>query len=312
MPKQGNKSRQSLQKKLIRIFYSQPRAKSLNGNPGPFLPWPSKSGKMIPAPQDSRRKEKLDAFDRLLRVMDELRLNCPWDKKQTMESLRHLTVEEVYELSDAILKESPDEIKKELGDVMLHMVFYARIASEQGLFDIGDVMNSLCDKLIFRHPHIYADVKAETEEEVKRNWESLKKKEGQQLTLSGVPSSLPPMVKAMRIQEKARGAGFDWEEPSQVWAKVMEEIGEFREKTQGEGFDPIEAEKELGDVFFSLINYARFLKLNPDAALERTNLKFTSRFNYLETKSREDGKSLNTMSLQEMDLYWEDAKKLES
>jgi XTP/dITP diphosphohydrolase len=267
---------------------------------------------MIPAPADPKRKEKLEAFDRLLTVMDELRLNCPWDKKQTIESLRHLTVEEVYELSDAILKDSIQDLKKELGDVLLHIVFYSRIAQEKEEFHIGEVMNALCDKLIFRHPHIYSDTKAETEEEVKQNWESLKKKEGQELTLSGVPNSLPPIVKAMRIQEKARGAGFDWEKPEQVWEKVLEEIGEFQEKTSQSGFDSLEAEKELGDVFFSLINYARFLKLNPDAALERTNLKFTSRFNYLETKAREKGRELHSMKLEEMDLYWEEAKKLEA
>jgi XTP/dITP diphosphohydrolase len=266
---------------------------------------------MIPAPADPNREEKLTAFNRLLTVMDELRINCPWDKKQTIESLRHLTVEEVYELSDAIMKGSITDLKKELGDVLLHIVFYSRIAQEQDEFHIGDVMNALCDKLIFRHPHIYSDVKADSEEEVKRNWESLKKKEGQELTLSGVPASLPPMVKAMRIQEKARGAGFDWEKPEQVWEKVLEEIEEFREKTEQAGFDQVEAEKELGDVFFSLINYSRFLKLNPDAALERTNLKFTSRFNYLETKAREAGRELNSMQLAEMDLFWEEAKKLE-
>ena len=263
----------------------------------------------FPPPPDPQRHSKLEAFNRLLTVMDELRLNCPWDKKQTFESLRHLTLEEVYELSEAILKESPEELKKELGDVLLHLVFYSRIASEQNLFHIGDVMNALCDKLIFRHPHIYGGVKAETEEEVKQNWEALKKKEGQQLTLSGVPASLPSIVKAMRIQEKARGAGFDWELPEQVWEKVQEEIGEFREITSENKFDKVEAEKELGDVFFSLINYARFLGINPDAALERTNQKFVYRFNYLETEAAKEGKKLADMSLEEMDVYWEKAKK---
>lgn len=266
---------------------------------------------MIQAPSDPNRKSKLEAFDRLLTVMDELRLNCPWDKKQTIESLRHLSIEEVYELSDAILSGSGSGMKTELGDVLLHIVFYSRIAQEKGEFHIGDVINGLCDKLIFRHPHIYGDVKADSEEEVKRNWEALKKKEGQELTLSGVPDSLPPMVKAMRIQEKARGAGFDWEKPEQVWEKVLEEIGEFREKTEKGSFDPLEAEKELGDVFFSLINYARFLHLNPDAALERTNMKFKSRFNYLETKARHLGLELSSMTLAEMDHFWEEAKKLE-
>ena len=265
---------------------------------------------MIPAPPDPERKRKLEAFDRLLTVMDELRLNCPWDKKQTHESLRHLTIEEVYELGDAILSGEHENIKKELGDVLLHIVFYSRIASETNDFNIADVIDAVCEKLIFRHPHIYGNVTAETEEEVKRNWESLKKKEGQELTLSGVPRSLPPMVKAMRIQEKARGAGFDWDEPAQVWEKVLEEIQEFRELTVDGNVDTVEAEKELGDVFFSLINYARFLKLNPDQALERTNLKFITRFNYLEEKARGNGKSLNDMTLQEMDIYWNEAKKL--
>jgi len=265
---------------------------------------------MIPAPPDPERKRKLEAFDRLLTVMDELRLNCPWDKKQTHESLRHLTIEEVYELGDAILSGEHENIKKELGDVLLHIVFYSRIASETNDFNIADVIDAVCEKLIFRHPHIYGNVTAETEEEVKRNWESLKKKEGQELTLSGVPRSLPPMVKAMRIQEKARGAGFDWDEPAQVWEKVLEEIQEFRELTVDGNVDTVEAEKELGDVFFSLINYARFLKLNPDQALERTNLKFITRFNYLEEKARSNGKSLNEMTLQEMDIYWNEAKKL--
>lgn len=264
----------------------------------------------FPAPHDPERSSKLKAFDRLLTIMDELRLNCPWDKKQTLESLRHLTLEEVYELSDAILKSSTEELKKELGDVLLHLVFYSRIASEQAWFHIGDVLNSLCDKLVFRHPHIYSNLKAETEEEVKQNWEALKKKEGQQLTLAGVPASLPPMIKAMRIQEKARGAGFDWEIPEQVWEKVQEEIGEFREITTARHFDKQEAEKELGDVFFSLINYARFLGINPDTALERTNQKFIFRFNFLETEAEKDGKKLSSMSLDEMDAYWEKAKNL--
>ena len=278
-----------------------------------WLPYlAGKSVLMILPPTDPERAKKLDAFNRLLTVMDELRLNCPWDKKQTWESLRHLSVEEVYELSDAILKGSVDEVKKELGDVMLHLVFYARIASEQRQFHIGDVMNALCDKLIFRHPHIYSDTEANTEEEVKRNWESLKKKEGQELTLSGVPASLPPMVKAMRIQEKARGAGFDWEKPEQVWEKVEEELDEFREITQNPGFDKKEATKELGDVFFSLINYARFLGINPDEALERTNQKFIFRFNYLESEAGKAGKKLSDMNLDEMDSYWEAAKGIEN
>lgn len=266
---------------------------------------------MITPPPDPERSEKLKAFDRLLTLMDELRLNCPWDKKQTLESLRHLTVEEVYELSDAILNGKKEELKKELGDVFLHLIFYSRIASEQSLFHIGDVINGLCDKLIFRHPHIYGNTTVHSEEEVRRNWESLKKQEGQKLTLAGVPVSLPPMVKAMRIQEKARGAGFDWEKPEQVWEKVEEELSEFREISSGERFNRQEAEKELGDVFFSLINYARFLGINPDEALERTNQKFMFRFNYLEQQAEKEGKKLQEMKLEEMDLYWEQAKKLE-
>lgn len=264
---------------------------------------------MIPAPPDPRRAEKLAAFDRLLTVMDELRLNCPWDMKQTLESLRHLTIEEVYELADSILKNDGESLKKELGDVLLHIVFYSRIASESGLFSIEEVINSLCDKLIFRHPHIYGDVQVSGEEEVKQNWEALKKKEGQVSTLEGVPASLPPMVKAMRIQEKARGAGFDWEEAGQVWEKVEEELREFQEVTRNPEGSVVEAEKELGDVFFSLINYARFKKLNPDQALERTNLKFMNRFRYLEEKARESGRQLSEMTLAEMDVYWEEAKR---
>ena len=264
---------------------------------------------MIPAPQDPERHRKLAAFDRLLTVMDELRLNCPWDKKQTMESLRHLTIEEVYELGDGILSNNTENIKKELGDVLLHIIFYARIASETNAFNIADVIDSLCEKLIFRHPHIYSDTKAETEDEVKRNWEALKKKEGQTLTLSGVPNSLPPMVKAMRIQEKARGTGFDWDTADQVWEKVEEELSEFKDEVKKGPSHQLEAEKELGDVFFSLINYARFLQINPDQALERTNLKFIKRFNYLETKTKEQGKQLSEMSLAEMDVFWEESKK---
>jgi XTP/dITP diphosphohydrolase len=262
-------------------------------------------------PEDPKRAIKLQAFNDLLTVMDELRLNCPWDKKQTFESLRHLTIEEVYELGDAILSGNPEELKKELGDVMLHLVFYARIADEQKAFDVSDVIESLIAKLKFRHPHIYGDVKVTGEEEVKKNWEALKKTEGQKKTLSGVPSSLPPMVKAMRIQEKARGAGFDWDEPHQVWEKVEEELEELKAECANPEFDAEKAEKELGDVFFSLINYARFLGLNPDQALEKTNLKFISRFNHLEKRAEEIGKSLNEMTLPEMDVYWEEAKKLE-
>jgi MazG family protein len=264
---------------------------------------------MIQAPIDQRRTQKLAAFDRLLTVMDELRLNCPWDMKQTHESLRHLTIEEVYELADAILRGNPEDVKKELGDVLLHIIFHARIAQETNTFDIADVLDAICEKLIYRHPHIHGSVEVSGEDEVKRDWEALKKLEGQKKTLSGVPNSLPPMVKAMRIQEKARGAGFDWEMPAQVWEKVQEELNEFQFEINQPEVNKELAEKELGDVFFSLINYARFLGLNPDQALERTNLKFISRFNHIESRAEEQGKSLTDMTLEEMDVYWEEAKK---
>ncbi|AFK02798.1 MazG family protein [Emticicia oligotrophica DSM 17448] len=260
-----------------------------------------------------QRMEKLLAFDRLLTIMDELREQCPWDKKQTMDSLRHLTIEETYELSDAILEKNLPEIKKELGDIMLHLVFYSKIASETGDFDVADVLHSVCDKLVSRHPHIYGDVKAETEEEVKRNWEQLKLKEGNKSVLGGVPTSLPALVKSMRIQEKARGVGFDWEEKSQVWAKVEEEMGEFKEMFDVEtdqAIDKDKAEGEFGDLLFSLVNYARFININPETALERTNKKFIKRFQYLETKAKEANKNLKDMTLAEMDVFWEEAKKL--
>lgn len=239
--------------------------------------------------------------------MDELREKCPWDKKQTMETLRHLTIEETYELSDAILKNDLVEVKKELGDLMLHMVFYARIASEKKEFDIADVLNAVCEKLITRHPHIYGDVKVSNEEDVKRNWEQLKLKEGKKSVLEGVPSSLPSLVKAMRIQEKARGAGFDWDNKLQVWEKVNEELNEF--KAASESGDKESTISEFGDLLFSLINYSRFIDINPDEALERTNKKFISRFNYLESESKKDGKQLKDMSLNEMDIYWNRAKE---
>ena len=263
---------------------------------------------------DPSRQSKLEAFDRLLTIMDELRENCPWDKKQTIESLRYLTIEETFELSDAIVEKNMDEIKKELGDIMLHLVFYARIASETNDFDIADVLNSLSEKMIRRHPHIYSDVKAEDEEAVKRNWEQIKmtEKPKEESILSGVPKSLPAMIKATRIQEKARGAGFDWEEKKQVWEKVEEELAEFKAEFNIEDdkkIDAFKAEGELGDLFFSLINYARFLNINPEDALERTNKKFIKRFQYLETESKKDGKKLNTMSLAEMDEYWNAAKR---
>lgn len=250
---------------------------------------------------------QLKAFERLLIIMDELREQCPWDRKQTMESLRHLTIEEVYELGDAILDNDLDEIKKELGDVLLHIVFYAKIGSETQTFDIADVCNSICDKLIDRHPHIYGDVEVKDEEDVKRNWEKLKLKEGKKSVLEGVPRSLPAMVKASRIQDKVAGVGFDWEEPHQVWEKVEEELHELHEEVQNGDMEAIE--NELGDVFFSMINYARFLKINPENALERTNKKFISRFKYLESKAKELNKSLEDMTLKEMDVYWEEAKK---
>lgn len=258
---------------------------------------------------DIRRAEKLKAFDRLLTIMDELRENCPWDKKQTLESLRHLTIEETYELSDAILENDLQEIKKELGDLMLHNVFYARIASELGAFDIADVLNSICDKLIERHPHIYGDVVAEDEHTVKANWEKLKLKEGKKSVLEGVPSSLPALVKAMRIQDKARGVGFDWERPEQVWEKVQEELKELHEVAARPDADKKKVTAELGDVLFSLVNYARFIGIDPEEALERTNKKFISRFTYLERESAKDGRKLSDMTLEEMDKYWDQAKQ---
>ncbi|MFL5729919.1 MAG: nucleoside triphosphate pyrophosphohydrolase [Cytophagaceae bacterium] len=262
-----------------------------------------------------RREIQLKAFDRLLTIMDELREQCPWDKKQTIQSLRYLTIEETYELSDSIMENNMKEIRKELGDVLLHIVFYARIASETGDFDIADVINSLCEKLIVRHPHIYSDVKAEDEEAVKKNWEQLKLKEkdGNKSVLAGVPKSLPATVKAMRIQEKARSAGFDWDDKSQVWMKVEEEMNEFKSEfnvEEGKSINKEKAEGEFGDLLFSLINYARFIEINAEDALERTNKKFIKRFNYLEEESKKDGKILGEMTLQEMDEYWERAKKL--
>ena len=259
------------------------------------------------------RQQQLEAFSRLLDIMNDLREKCPWDKKQTMDTLRHLTIEETYELSDAILEKDLQEIKKELGDVMLHLVFYAKIASETNDFDIADVLNGICEKLIHRHPHIYGDVVAETEEQVKQNWETLKLKEGNKSVLSGVPSSLPALVKSMRIQEKARGVGFDWEEKQQVWQKVEEELQEFKELFDVETQEVIDAEKaegEFGDLLFSLVNYARFNNINPETALERTNKKFIKRFQYLESKAKELNKNLKDMTLAEMDIFWEEAKRL--
>lgn len=254
------------------------------------------------------RDNQLKAFDRLLTIMDELRAQCPWDKKQTMETLRHLTIEETYELGDAILDNDLEEVKKELGDVLLHIVFYAKIGSETKDFDIADVCNSICEKLIHRHPHIYGDVKVENEEDVKRNWENLKLKEGKSSVLEGVPKSLPALVKANRIQEKVAGVGFDWEEPSQVWEKVEEELNEFKVEVEAKNQDAMES--EFGDVLFSLVNYARFKNINPENALERTNKKFSKRFQYLETKAKALNKPLADMTLAEMDVFWEEAKKL--
>lgn len=254
------------------------------------------------------RQDQLKAIDRLLTIMDELREQCPWDKKQTMETLRHLTIEETYELGDAILDKDLDEVKKELGDVLLHIVFYAKIGSETNDFDIADVANSICDKLIDRHPHIYGDVKVANEEDVKRNWENLKLKEGKSSVLEGVPKSLPALVKANRIQDKVAGVGFDWEEPQQVFEKLQEELDELQHEVNQNNTEKIEA--EFGDVLFSMINYARFLKVNPENALERTNKKFIKRFQYLESKAKSQNKALKDMTLAEMDIFWEEAKRL--
>lgn len=252
------------------------------------------------------RKDQLKAFDRLLTIMDELREQCPWDKEQTMESLRHLTIEETYELGDAILDNNLEEVKKELGDVLLHIVFYARIGSETNDFDIADVCNSICDKLVSRHPHIYGDAKVDDAEEVLRNWENLKLKEGKKSVLEGVPKSLPAVVKANRIQDKVSGVGFDWEEPQQVFEKLQEELGELQHEIDQNNPDKMEA--EFGDVLFSMINYARFLKINPENALERTNKKFIKRFQYLEEKVAEMNKSVKDLTLAEMDVFWKEAK----
>ena len=256
----------------------------------------------------NKRKDQLHAFDRLLTIMDELRSQCPWDKKQTMLTLRHLTIEEVYELGDAILENDSVEVKNELGDLLLHIVFYAKIGSETDDFDIADVANSICDKLISRHPHIYGEVSVSDAEEVKQNWENLKLREGKKSVLEGVPKSLPALVKANRIQDKVAGVGFDWEEPQQVFEKLKEELEELQHEVRAG--DHTKIEDEFGDVLFSMINYARFLKIDPENALERTNKKFIKRFQYLEGKSKEIGKSLKEMSLNEMDIYWEEAKNV--
>lgn len=255
------------------------------------------------------RKEQLVAIDRLLTIMDELREQCPWDKKQTLESLRHLTIEETYELADAILANDLEDIKKELGDLLLHIAFYAKIGSEKGSFDIGDVAHSISEKLIHRHPHIYGDVIVENEEDVKQNWEQLKLKEkGNKSVLQGVPTSLPAMVKASRIQEKVAAVGFDWEHPEQVWEKVQEELSELNVEIKAGNKDLIEA--EFGDVLFSMVNYARFIGVNPENALARTNEKFKKRFEYLEEHTMKKGINLTDLTLDEMDVYWNDSKKI--
>jgi len=255
-------------------------------------------------------KKELSEFAHLLKIMDELRTQCPWDKKQTLESLRYLTIEETYELSDAIIEEDLDGIKKELGDLMLHIVFYSKIGSEQNAFGIADVLETINKKLVERHPHIYGDTKVKDAREVKDNWERIKiKNEGRKSVLAGVPKSLPPLVKAYRMQEKASGIGFDWESPHQVWDKVLEELAEMKEEVDNN--DKRKAEEEFGDLLFALVNYSRFIDVNPEDALEKTNLKFKRRFQYLEEHAKADGKALYDMSLKEMDVYWEEAKKLE-
>lgn len=255
-------------------------------------------------------EQKKEAFERLLKIMDELRTQCPWDKKQTIETLRHLTIEETYELSEAILSNDMKEIKKELGDILLHLVFYSRIASETNTFDIADVIHSLCEKLIHRHPHIYGDTKVENEEDVKRNWEQLKLKEGNKSVLGGVPASLPALVKAQRIQEKARAVGFDWDNANQVWEKVKEEIQEFETEFKPENTlqNHEKAEDEFGDVLFALVNYARFVGINPETALSKTNQKFIRRFQHIEKSAKNMNKKLEDMTLAEMDIFWNEAK----
>lgn len=263
----------------------------------------------IPEPQCTPGK----AFERLIGILDTLRIACPWDRKQTMDSLRLLTIEELYELTDAILEKDYPEIKKELGDVMLHLLFYAKIADEQKQFDVVDVLNAICDKLVVRHPHIYADTQVENENDVKNNWESIKLKEGNKSVLSGVPKGLPALVKAYRIQDKVRGVGFDWEDKTEVWAKVEEELAEFKNEfnlIDTVAIDQEKAEAEFGDLLFSLINYARHLGINPENALERTNTKFIQRFSHLEKRANEKGRDLKDMTLAEMDVYWNEAKKL--
>jgi XTP/dITP diphosphohydrolase len=259
--------------------------------------------------QPSSIEEKLKAFERLLIIMNELREKCPWDKKQTFQTLRNLTIEETYELADALLEEDLQGIKEELGDVMLHMVFYAKIGEEKGAFDMASVINTLCDKLINRHPHIYGDVVADTEQAVKENWEQIKLREGKKSVLSGVPLSLPAMVKAYRLQDKSKQVGFEWENREQVWDKVEEELAELKEHTiLGDAADPAKVEEEFGDLLFSLVNYSRFINVDPESALERTNKKFQHRFQYIEAKAKEQSRDLRDMTLGEMDVLWNEAK----
>src|SRR5690554_2857777 len=258
----------------------------------------------------NNRAQQLQAFERLLDIMDELREKCPWDKKQTFQSLKHLTIEEVYELNDAISENNPEEIKKELGDLLLHIVFYAKIGSEDHSFDIEDVCNGICEKLIVRHPHIYGDVEVEDEQAGKENWEKIKLKKGNKSVLSGVPKSLPAVIKAFRIQDKVKGVGFDWDDAEQVWEKVEEEMEEFKAEVKQNNHDKMES--ELSDVFFSLINYARFMNIHPEDALEKTNRKFISRFQQMEKAIQSDHKNISDLSLQQLDEYWDKAKATEN
>lgn len=255
-------------------------------------------------------QEKLKAFERLLNIMDDLRAGCPWDKEQTIKSLRHLTIEEVYELSDAIMANDLDEIRKELGDLMLHIVFYSKIGSEKNSFDIKDVLDGISDKLVHRHPHIYAGTEVTDAEDVLNNWEKLKLKEGKKSVLEGVPNSMPPLIKAYRIQEKVKGVGFEWEKREQVWDKVIEELDELKYEVNN-GMDKDKMEDEFGDLLFALTNYARFIGVNPEDALERTNRKFIRRFQFIETESAKDGYKIEDMSLEEMEKYWVKAKQTE-
>lgn len=255
----------------------------------------------------TRRKEQLAAFERLLDIMDELREKCPWDKKQTLDSLRPLTIEETYELADAILGKNTADIKGELGDLLLHIVFYAKIGSETNDFDMADVIDGICDKLIKRHPHIYGDIDVDNEADVKKNWERLKLKNGKTSVLQGVPKSLPALVKAWRIQEKVSGVGFDWDHKNQVFSKIEEELQEFHHEIASQ--NPVSMESEFGDVLFSLINYARFININPENALERTNKKFIKRFQYMERQIKHQNKDINDLSVEQMDALWNEAKQ---